>query len=186
MLRGQRRSCDKGRAGRARGEAARGSFESDLEQGQFAGTSQQDIHEAFVSLTEAMNNVDVAQFHALQPEGYVPSVGLHAEALTTPFWTMFGGTQESVLKCSARASESRSREPFSCISVANPASATSVEALLQDFECEECMTEVTDVCTRCGAGGTLQKCTRVMRWTNVLRVHIRRLFVHRLRAGWSA
>ena len=86
-----------------------------------------------MTLTAAMHAVDMARFATVAPEHQMRHGGKDAETLTAPLWSVFGGVQETLLRCSACNSESLSDgEMFSCISLASPTAATTLEALVAE------------------------------------------------------
>ncbi|CAK0818306.1 unnamed protein product [Prorocentrum cordatum] len=132
-----------------------------------------------------MHAVDMARFATAVPDRRLQHGARDAEALTAPLWSVFGGVQETMLRCSACQSESMSDgELFSCISLAPPTASTTLEALVAELESVEKLTSAGDTCSRCGVGGGLQKQIRIAKWPQVVCFHIRGLPLQRTSGGW--
>ena len=143
-------------------------------QGAFGSTRQQDVEEAFRLLGTSLDEVDRALLFAREPIRARRHDGLNSVRYSTPFWSIFGGVQRSIVSCPNRDCGYRTRkyEPIAHVTLEIPGEGWAVGDLLQHYFEEEVPPDYR--CNGCGREGICTKKLDMERWPKVLCLHLKR------------
>ena len=142
----------------------------------FANRAQQDAHEAFVTLLQYCDRIDVAalRMHAdcrtMSEEDY----NISSHAYSTPFWQTFGNLQLVNTSCTACNYMSVSYERAHALALdLSPSPGDNVSTLLRTYLAPEAL-DAHFRCDSCGERGHGVKQNRVLYWPPVLAVSLKR------------
>ena len=143
----------------------------------FANTRPQDAQDAFVTLLDRCDDVDLSRLRAIL--GDINDIELARRRYSTPKWKIFGGLQQQTTTCAQCGACVIDHQPFTDVQLeVDDVSALTLETRvgnhfghegLEDSSCEQC--------PRYGKErvlGTRSKYTEVIRWPTVLVLHLKR------------
>ncbi len=149
-------------------------------QGAYANCEQHDAHEAFGFLMDACEEVDHRAASSLGLVEMLRNKGTNSCRYSTPKWKAFGGIQISEVLCRACGDRAAQYEMWHCLSLAVPApdptKKPTIEELLGNHWGTEPLRDANDKCEvpRCMALRQREKETRLVRWPNILALHLKR------------
>ena len=145
--------------------------------GAYANCQQHDAHEAFGLLMDACEEVDNTAATSLGLMEMLQNGGTNSCRYSTPKWKAFGGIQISTVLCRACGDRAAMYDMWHCLSLAVPAhdptKKPTIEELIGNYWGTE---ELDDRCEvpRCMALGQRERETLLVRWPNILALHLKR------------
>jgi len=145
-------------------------------QGAFDDYEQHDAHEAFGALLEACEKVDADAARQLGIPELNRNGGTNSSRYSTPFWKAFGGILLSQVRCHACGHVDAQYEMWHCLSIALPRRTVTIEHLLSNHWGTEPLRGEDDKCEqrRCLVRRRRSQETRLIRWPNILAIHLKR------------
>ncbi len=142
--------------------------------GRLDNVEQHDAHDAFCLLVDACEEVDARCARALGLPPILKNGGTNSVRYSTPFWKAFGGIHLSTTICKACGHRAPQYEMWHSLSLALPAAPTTLEQVLANHWGTEPLQCENDRCDECNTAQQREKDVQLVRWPQVLVVHLKR------------